>query len=90
MINSLKSSRPQNKHGHPRGSWLLPRWYNIGLIPLLTTQGAVTDIRLGELAGLAQETMESYEVELGGRAIPGTIPTILYPRRTIADHRLRP
>ncbi|THV01412.1 peptidase M24A, methionine aminopeptidase [Dendrothele bispora CBS 962.96] len=28
------------------------------------------DVRLGELAGLIQETMESYEVEVGGKMIP--------------------
>ncbi|KAF5368337.1 hypothetical protein D9758_002168 [Tetrapyrgos nigripes] len=28
------------------------------------------DMRLGELAGLIQETMESYEVEVGGKSIP--------------------
>jgi methionyl aminopeptidase len=29
------------------------------------------DVRLGELGGLIQETMESYEVDIGGTAIPG-------------------
>ena len=42
---------------------------------MLATQEAGIDVRLGELAGLIQETMESYEVEVGGRAIPGTIRT---------------
>jgi len=39
----------------------------------MTTQEAGIDVRLGELAGLIQETMESYEVEVGGKAIPGTM-----------------
>ncbi|KAJ7446385.1 methionine aminopeptidase 2-like protein [Mycena galericulata] len=29
------------------------------------------DVRLGELGGLIQETMESYEVEIGGKVYPG-------------------
>jgi methionyl aminopeptidase len=29
------------------------------------------DVRLGELGGLIQETMESYEVEIGGTTYPG-------------------
>lgn len=28
-------------------------------------------MRLGELAGYIQETMESYEVEVGGKVYPG-------------------
>ncbi len=28
-------------------------------------------MRLGELAGYIQETMESYEVEVGGKVFPG-------------------
>ncbi len=28
-------------------------------------------MRLGELAGYIQETMESYEVEVNGRVLPG-------------------
>ena len=29
------------------------------------------DVRVGELAGLIQETMESYEVEVNGKVYPG-------------------
>lgn len=34
-------------------------------------QEAGIDVRLGELAGAIQETMESYEVEIGSKVIPG-------------------
>jgi hypothetical protein len=34
-------------------------------------QEAGIDVRLGELAGLIQETMESYEVEVDGKVYPG-------------------
>ena len=34
-------------------------------------QEAGIDVRLGELAGAIQETMESYEVEIGNKVIPG-------------------
>ena len=30
-------------------------------------------MRLGELAGYIQETMESYEVEVGGKILPGLL-----------------
>jgi len=41
-------------------------------IPLLTIkQEAGIDVRLGELAGYIQETMESYEVEVNGKNHPG-------------------
>lgn len=40
----------------------------------LITQEAGIDVRLGELAGLIQESIESYEVEVGGKTIPGAIP----------------
>ena len=40
----------------------------------LVTQEAGIGVRLGELAGLIQETMESYEVEVDGKVISGTIP----------------
>ena len=36
-------------------------------------QEAGIDVRLGELAGAIQETMESYEVEVGGKVIPGLL-----------------
>ena len=36
-------------------------------------QEAGIDVRLGELAGAIQETMESYEVEIGGKVIPGLL-----------------
>ena len=36
-------------------------------------QEAGIDVRLGELAGAIQETMESYEVEIGNKVIPGLI-----------------
>jgi methionyl aminopeptidase len=29
------------------------------------------DVRLGEIGGLIQETMESYEVEIGSTTLPG-------------------
>jgi hypothetical protein len=35
------------------------------------SQEAGIDVRLGELAGYIQETMESYEVEVGGKVYPG-------------------
>lgn len=35
------------------------------------TQEAGIDVRLGELAGYIQETMESYEVEVDGKILPG-------------------
>lgn len=34
-------------------------------------QEAGIDVRLGELAGYIQETMESYEVEVNGKMLPG-------------------
>ena len=34
-------------------------------------QEAGIDVRLGELAGYIQETMESYEVEVNGKTLPG-------------------
>ena len=34
-------------------------------------QEAGIDVRLGELAGYIQETMESYEVEVNGKVLPG-------------------
>jgi len=34
-------------------------------------QEAGIDVRLGELGGYIQETMESYEVEIGGKVYPG-------------------
>lgn len=34
-------------------------------------QEAGIDVRLGELAGYIQETMESYEVEIGTKVLPG-------------------
>ena len=36
-------------------------------------QEAGIDVRLGELAGAIQETMESYEVEIGSKVIPGQL-----------------
>jgi len=35
-------------------------------------QEAGIDVRVGELAGYIQETMESYEVEIDGKVLPGT------------------
>ena len=35
-------------------------------------QEAGIDVRLGELAGYIQETMSSYEVEVGGKIFPGS------------------
>jgi methionyl aminopeptidase len=37
------------------------------------SQEAGIDVRLGELAGAIQETMESYEVEIGNKVIPGLL-----------------
>jgi len=34
-------------------------------------QEAGIDVRVGELAGYIQETMESYEVEVNGKVLPG-------------------
>jgi hypothetical protein len=44
------------------------------------------DVRLGELGGLIQETMESYEVEVNGKTLPGQhmswwIPDDQFPDR---------
>lgn len=39
-------------------------------------------MRLGELGGLIQETMESYEVEVDGKILPGESS----PRTTGATH----
>jgi hypothetical protein len=39
-------------------------------------QEAGIDVRLGELGGAIQETMESYEVEVGGKVYPGLYFTI--------------
>lgn len=36
-------------------------------------QEAGIDVRLGELAGYIQETMESYEVEVDGKVLPGKL-----------------
>lgn len=38
---------------------------------MLNKQEAGIDVRLGELAGYIQETMESYEVEVGSKVYPG-------------------
>ena len=37
----------------------------------LRVQEAGIDARLGEIAGAIQETMESYEVEVDGKVLPG-------------------
>lgn len=42
------------------------------------SQEAGIDVRLGELAGYIQETMESYEVEVGGKVYPGQYLILLY------------
>lgn len=36
-------------------------------------------MRLGDIAGAIQETMESYEVEVGGKILPGTERTPFAP-----------
>ena len=41
-------------------------------------QEAGIDVRLGELAGAIQETMESYEVEVGGKVIPGLFYSFIF------------
>ena len=38
---------------------------------MLRVQEAGIDVRLGEIAGAIQETMESYEVEIDGKVLPG-------------------
>lgn len=40
-------------------------------------------MRLGELAGAIQETMESYEVEINGKLVPGKFPEP--PSRPMTD-----
>ncbi|KAK0432500.1 methionine aminopeptidase 2-like protein [Armillaria borealis] len=42
------------------------------------------DVRLGELAGAIQETMESYEVEVGGKVYP------VKPIETLSGHSISP
>ena len=37
----------------------------------MCVQEAGIDARLGEVAGAIQETMESYEVEIDGKVLPG-------------------
>jgi hypothetical protein len=41
-------------------------------------QEAGIDVRLGELGGYIQETMESYEVEVGGKILPGLSNVLLF------------
>lgn len=41
-----------------------------------SAQEAGIDVRLGELAGYIQETMESYEVEVNGKVHPGTFSSL--------------
>lgn len=41
-------------------------------------QEAGIDVRLGELAGYIQETMESYEVEVNGKVYPGKVHAISF------------
>lgn len=41
-------------------------------------QEAGIDVRLGELGGYIQETMESYEVEVGGKTLPGLSTVLLF------------
>lgn len=47
--------------------------YRESLSSSRTCQEAGIDARLGEIAGAIQETMESYEVEINGKLIPGKI-----------------
>ncbi|KAJ7161316.1 methionine aminopeptidase 2-like protein [Mycena crocata] len=42
------------------------------------------DVRLGELGGLIQETMESYEVEIGGKVFP------IKPIENLSGHTITP
>ena len=37
----------------------------------MTLQEAGIDVRLGDIGAAIQETMESYEVEIGGKIFPG-------------------
>ena len=41
------------------------------VLRLSCAQEAGIDARLGEVAGAIQETMESYEVEIDGKVLPG-------------------
>jgi hypothetical protein len=43
---------------------------------VLVWQEAGIDVRLGELGGAIQETMESYEVEVGGKVFPGVFSCV--------------
>lgn len=45
-------------------------------------------MRLGELGGYIQETMESYEVEVGGKTLPGFSTVLLLSTR--ADESQHP
>ena len=48
-------------------------------------QEAGIDVRLGELAGAIQETMESYEVEIGNKVIPGLFYLFIFWGRMSFD-----
>ena len=72
MTSSLKLSRTQQIRA---SVWVSNRVQcDTTLSRPPTAQEAGIDVRLGELAGLIQETIESYEVEVDGKTIPGTNP----------------
>ena len=48
----------------------------VGLISSVAQEAGI-DVRLGELGGLIQETMESYEVEVNGKVYPGGVSHII-------------
>jgi methionyl aminopeptidase len=47
-------------------------------------------VRLGELAGLIQETMESYEVEVGGKTLPSEFLYSLAPICSCSNYVVKP
>lgn len=40
----------------------------------LLYQEAGIDVRVGDIGGMIQEVMESYEVTIGTKTMPGTLP----------------
>lgn len=52
----------------------------------LVQQEAGIDVRLGELAGYIQETMESYEVEVGNKVYPGQ--SVASSKRNLEDEAI--
>ncbi|KAJ7786581.1 methionine aminopeptidase 2-like protein [Mycena metata] len=69
-------------------SWADPAYDNLlKAVEAATNTGireAGIDVRLGELGGLIQETMESYEVEIGGKVYP------VKPIENLSGHTITP